>query len=97
MQTTKPVFSIKCVNNQSGNWLGHVSLNVLLFSVILFSDTEGLYTDIMNHICSSHGKQFNFNVKMKQMGKKQRDAGKVLIGKTCNPMFSILGLLQDGK
>ena len=45
------------------------------------SDTETLYTDIMQEICNPHNKTFNWDVKKKQMGRKQREAGEILIGK----------------
>lgn len=45
----------------------------------LLLDTETLYTKIMQKICGAHGKTFTWAVKAKQMGKKEREAGGVLI------------------
>jgi len=45
----------------------------------LLLDTEAMFSDIMNCILRPHGKEFNWDVKRKQMGKACRAAGQVLI------------------
>ena len=47
----------------------------------MVSDTERLYTKIMEAICQEHGHTFTWDIKVKQMGKKEREAAKVLIGR----------------
>ena len=42
-------------------------------------DTETLYTEIMQSICGKYGKQFSWDVKVKQMGKKMHEAAEILI------------------
>ena len=44
------------------------------------ADTETLYTKIMQKICGDHGKTFTWEIKAMQMGKKEPEAGRVLIG-----------------
>ncbi|KAI0213210.1 Pseudouridine-5'-phosphatase [Lamellibrachia satsuma] len=42
-------------------------------------DTETLYTKIMQKICGAHGKTFTWEIKAKMMGKKEDEAGHILI------------------
>ncbi len=44
------------------------------------TDTERLYTEMMQIICNDHGKQFTWEIKVKQMGRKIEEAAKILIG-----------------
>lgn len=47
----------------------------------VFSDTESIYTRIMNTVAGRYGKTFTWDVKVKQMGKKIHESAKVFIGK----------------
>ena len=49
--------------------------------IINISDTESLYTRIMEKMCAPYKKTFTWDIKMKMMGKKQHEAAKVFIGK----------------
>ena len=52
------------------------------FIVIIFSflDTEKLYTQITQGIVSKYGKNFTWEIKCQQMGKKETEAAKIIIG-----------------
>ena len=52
-------------------------LQCLLYNV---SDTERLYTQMMQTICEPHGKEFTWDVKVKQMGHKEHESAQILIG-----------------
>ena len=43
-------------------------------------DTETLYTEITDKICGEYGKKFTWEIKSQQMGKKDVEAAKVIIG-----------------
>lgn len=47
-----------------------------------FIDTEHLYTDIIQGIVGKYGKTFTMDIKVKQMGRKEPEAAKVVIGKS---------------
>lgn len=51
------------------------------FHAYVSLDTERLYTEMMQTICSDHGKQFTWEIKVKQMGRKIEEAAKILIGR----------------
>jgi len=52
----------------------------------LLLDTESLYTKMMETIASRYGKQFSWDIKVKQMGKNQSDSGKIFIGELDLPI-----------
>ena len=67
-----------------------VSIPLILFCPLWYQycfpfffvlDTEKLYTQIMHSICEPHGKEFTLEIKLKQMGKKEHESAKILIGK----------------
>ena len=43
-------------------------------------DTEHLYTEIIEGIVGQYGKTFTLDIKVKQMGRKEPEAAKVVIG-----------------
>lgn len=45
----------------------------------LLLDTERLYTEITQKIVSKYGKQFTWEIKSQQMGKKETEAAKIII------------------
>lgn len=45
----------------------------------LLLDTEGIYSQIFNTLAEKHGKKFTTELKRKQMGKSQEEAGKIFI------------------
>ena len=53
--------------------------------MISFSDSEKVFTEIMNRIVEPHGKKFTLEIKLQQMGKKVREAGKYMIGECKRP------------
>ena len=55
-----------------------------------FSDSEKVFTEIMNRIVEPHGKKFTLEIKLQQMGKKVREAGKYMIGE-CKERHQISG------
>ena len=44
-------------------------------------DSERMYTKIMDVLCGEYGKQFNWDVKVQLMGKKERESAQLCIGK----------------
>jgi len=54
--------------------------NLIQYFLFVFLDTETLYTKMMKTLASRYNAQFSWDVKVKQMGKKQSEAGKVFIG-----------------
>ena len=44
-----------------------------------FSDSESVWTRIMEVLLEPYGVQFNWDIKLKMMGKKEHEAGKMLI------------------
>ena len=50
-----------------------------MYSVIV-TDTESIYSSIMNKLCARYGHEFTWEIKSKQMGRKEREAAVVLIG-----------------
>ncbi|CAH1781760.1 unnamed protein product, partial [Owenia fusiformis] len=45
----------------------------------LLLDTERLYTVASNELCEKYGKTFTWEIKAKQMGKKEQESAKILI------------------
>jgi pseudouridine-5'-monophosphatase len=52
----------------------------------LLLDTESVYTKVSQQILSRFGKTFDWSLKTQMMGKKERDAAKVLVETTQIPM-----------
>ncbi|BFZ06080.1 hypothetical protein BsWGS_09119 [Bradybaena similaris] len=45
----------------------------------LLLDTERIYTECFQEICAEYGKEFTWDIKVKQMGKKEQESAQVLI------------------
>lgn len=55
----------------------HVCTSDMLW---FFADTERVYTECLDEICGEFGKTFTWEIKSKQMGKKERESAQILIG-----------------
>lgn len=58
------------------------AINIIHLHCFFFIDTEHLYTDIIQGIVGKYGKTFTMDIKVKQMGRKEPEAAKVVIGKS---------------
>lgn len=45
----------------------------------LLLDTESIYTECLQKLCTPYGKNFTTEVKLKMMGKSSLEAGRILI------------------
>ncbi|CAI9719879.1 pseudouridine-5' [Octopus vulgaris] len=52
----------------------------------LLLDTERIYTEVTDEICSEYGKKFTWEVKVKLMGQRERDAAKIIIDELQLPL-----------
>ncbi len=48
----------------------------------LLLDTESIYTECLQKLCTPYGKNFTTETKLKMMGKSSLEAGRILIRKS---------------
>jgi pseudouridine 5'-phosphatase len=61
-------------------FLAHMSITHCIFDLDgLLLDTETIYTECLQKLCTPYGKTFTMDVKLKMMGKSSLEAGRVLI------------------
>ncbi|CAG5132181.1 unnamed protein product [Candidula unifasciata] len=59
----------------------------------LLLDTERIYTECFQEICAEFDKEFTWDIKVKQMGKKEKESGQVLLD-TLNLPLSLDELIR---
>lgn len=62
----------------------------IYYYFFFISDTERLYTQITQDIVSKYGKNFTWAIKSRQMGKKETEASKIIIGTYYTLCFSLI-------